>query len=73
MESILLAIDPRDPLWIAIAFAFGFAVKLAGLLVKIGDQGGPVMLPDNIDNRLGQVMFFCQIFSRFHVSDNHMS
>ena len=36
MESILLAIDPRDPLWIAIAFAFGFAVKLIGLPPMVG-------------------------------------
>jgi len=36
MESILLAIDPRDPLWIAIAFAFGFAVKLIGLPPLVG-------------------------------------
>ena len=36
MESILLAIDPRDPLWIAIAFAFGFVVKLAGLPPLVG-------------------------------------
>jgi len=36
MESILLAIDPRDPLWIAIAFAFGFVVKLFGLPPMVG-------------------------------------
>jgi len=36
MESILLAIDPRDPLWIAIAFAFGFIVKLFGLPPMVG-------------------------------------
>ena len=36
MESILLAIDPRDPLWIAIAFLFGFAVKLFGLPPLVG-------------------------------------
>ena len=36
MESILLSIDPRDPLWIAIAFVCGFAVKLIGLPPLIG-------------------------------------
>lgn len=36
MEFNLLAIDPRDPLWIAIAFAFGFAVKLIGLPPLVG-------------------------------------
>ena len=36
MESILLAIDPRDPLWIAIAFACGLAVKTIGLPPLVG-------------------------------------
>ncbi len=36
MESILLAIDPRDPLWIAIAFACGLAVKSIGLPPLVG-------------------------------------
>lgn len=36
MESILLAIDPRDPLWIAIAFACGLAVRLVGLPPLVG-------------------------------------
>ena len=36
MESILLAIDPRDPLWIAIAFVCGLAVKLVGLPPLVG-------------------------------------
>lgn len=36
MESILLAIDPRDPLWIVIAFACGLAVKVFGLAPLIG-------------------------------------
>jgi predicted Kef-type K+ transport protein len=36
MESFLLAIDPRDPLWIAIAFLFGFAVKMFGLPPLVG-------------------------------------
>ncbi len=36
MESILLAIDPRDPLWIAIAFACGLLVRLVGLPPLIG-------------------------------------
>lgn len=36
MESFLLAIDPRDPLWIAIAFVLGFGVKLIGLPPLVG-------------------------------------
>ncbi|SEH08313.1 cation:proton antiporter family protein [Candidatus Venteria ishoeyi] len=36
MESLLLAINPQDPLWIAIAFACGLAVKLVGLPPLIG-------------------------------------
>lgn len=36
MESILLSIDPQDPLWIAIAFLFGFAVKQLGLPPLVG-------------------------------------
>lgn len=36
MESILLSIDPRDPLWIALAFACGFAVRLIGLPPLVG-------------------------------------
>lgn len=36
MESILLAIDPRDPLWIAIAFVCGLLIKLVGLPPLIG-------------------------------------
>lgn len=36
MESILLAIDPRDPLWIAIAFMCGLAVRLVGLPPLVG-------------------------------------
>ncbi len=36
MESILLAINPRDPLWIAIAFLCGFAMRLFGLPPLIG-------------------------------------
>lgn len=36
MDSILLAIDPRDPLWIAIAFACGLTVKSVGLPPLIG-------------------------------------
>ena len=36
MESILLAIDPRDPLWIAIAFACGYLVTLIGLPPLVG-------------------------------------
>ncbi len=36
MESILLSIHPNDPLWIAIAFIFGFSVKLIGLPPLIG-------------------------------------
>jgi len=36
MESILLSIDPRDPLWIAVAFLFGFAVKQIGLPPLVG-------------------------------------
>lgn len=36
MESFLLAIDPHDPLWIAIAFVFGFAVRLVGLPPLVG-------------------------------------
>jgi len=36
MESILLSIDPSDPIWIAIAFVCGFAVKLIGLPPLIG-------------------------------------
>jgi len=36
VESLLLAINPQDPLWIAIAFACGLAVKLFGLPPLIG-------------------------------------
>jgi predicted Kef-type K+ transport protein len=36
MESIVLAIDPRDPLWIAIAFVCGLTVKSVGLPPLIG-------------------------------------
>ncbi|MDH3687927.1 MAG: cation:proton antiporter [Gammaproteobacteria bacterium] len=36
MESILLSIDPRDPIWIAIAFLCGFAVKFIGLPPLVG-------------------------------------
>lgn len=36
MDSILLAIDPQDPLWIAIAFACGLAVKSVGLPPLVG-------------------------------------
>lgn len=36
MESILLSIDPSDPIWIAIAFVCGFAVKLIGLPPLVG-------------------------------------
>ena len=36
MESILLSIDPSDPVWIAIAFVCGFAVKLIGLPPLVG-------------------------------------
>ena len=36
MENLLLTINPQDPLWIAIAFAFGFAVKVIGLPPLIG-------------------------------------
>ena len=36
MESILLAIDPRDPLWIGIAFMCGLAVRLIGLPPLVG-------------------------------------
>ncbi len=36
MESLLLSINPQDPLWIAIAFACGMAVKLLGLPPLVG-------------------------------------
>ena len=36
MESILLAIDPRDPVWIALAFLCGFLVKQIGLPPLVG-------------------------------------
>jgi predicted Kef-type K+ transport protein len=36
VESILLAIDPRDPLWIGIAFMCGLAVRLIGLPPLVG-------------------------------------
>lgn len=36
MDFIHLAIDPRDPVWIAIAFLCGFAVRLIGLPPLIG-------------------------------------
>lgn len=36
MDSILLSIDPREPLWIAIAFACGFLVNRIGLPPLIG-------------------------------------
>ncbi len=36
MESLLLSINPQDPLWIAIAFACGLAVKLLGLPPLVG-------------------------------------
>lgn len=36
MESILLSINPNDPLWIAIAFVFGLLVRMTGLPPLIG-------------------------------------
>ncbi len=36
MESLLLSINPQDPLWIAIAFACGLAVRLFGLPPLVG-------------------------------------
>lgn len=36
MQSILLSIDPGDPVWIALAFICGFAVKLIGLPPLVG-------------------------------------
>ena len=36
METLLLTINPQDPLWIAIAFAFGLVVKIFGLPPLIG-------------------------------------
>ncbi|WP_161599317.1 cation:proton antiporter [Reinekea blandensis] len=36
MDALLLAISPNDPLWIAIAFAFGYAVKQISLPPLIG-------------------------------------
>ena len=36
MESILLAIDPQDPLWIAIAFLCGLGVSTLGLPPLVG-------------------------------------
>lgn len=36
MDAILLSISPNDPLWIGIAFAFGFAVKQIGLPPLVG-------------------------------------
>lgn len=36
MESLLLSIHPSDPLWIGIAFACGFILKLLGLPPLIG-------------------------------------
>ena len=36
MDSIFLAIDPRDPLWITIAFACGLTVKSVGLPPLVG-------------------------------------
>ena len=36
MESFLLAINPHDPLWIAIAFVCGLAMKVVGLPPLIG-------------------------------------
>lgn len=36
VESLLLSINPQDPLWIAIAFACGLAVKLLGLPPLVG-------------------------------------
>ena len=36
MENLLLTINPQDPLWIAIAFAFGLVVRIFGLPPLIG-------------------------------------
>lgn len=36
MDSILLSIDPREPLWIAIAFVFGLLVSRVGLPPLVG-------------------------------------
>ncbi len=36
MESILLSIDPHDPLWIALAFAFGIGARSVGLPPLVG-------------------------------------
>lgn len=36
MDFLFLSISPNDPLWIGIAFAFGFGVKLLGLPPLIG-------------------------------------
>jgi predicted Kef-type K+ transport protein len=36
VDAILLSIQPNDPLWIAIAFAFGLLLKMVGLPPLIG-------------------------------------
>jgi glutathione-regulated potassium-efflux system ancillary protein KefC len=36
VESLLLSINPQDPIWIAIAFVFGLAVRLIGLPPLVG-------------------------------------
>lgn len=36
MDSLLLSIEPSDPLWIAIAFACGLALRLVGLPPLVG-------------------------------------
>ncbi|MGB1110704.1 MAG: cation:proton antiporter [Gammaproteobacteria bacterium] len=36
MDSVLLTIDPRDALWIAIAFLFGLAARVVGLPPLVG-------------------------------------
>jgi predicted Kef-type K+ transport protein len=44
MESLLLAIDPQDALWIAIAFLCGFGVTLVGLPPLVGFLGAGFVL-----------------------------
>ncbi len=44
MESILLAIDPQDPLWIAIAFFCGLGVRVVGLPPLVGFLGAGFIL-----------------------------
>ena len=44
MDAILLSIHPNDPLWIAIAFLCGFAIRVVGLPPLVGFLAAGFML-----------------------------